>query len=268
MTKTPKPPPSASPGEMRSITSSSSLGSPEAKRRRKALRDFLTARGLTATDLARKVGMPTPNAIFNLLNGYSASLSVDAVERILRACPDASFAEIVGLPPQEGPPPIQPRSEWSYPDVVVSTIAQAGVWRRSFSIRPERWMLLPLPRSFGPTQASMFGAWVHEPDAEGFYPAGSILICRRASVGQVHPRGRRFVVARHRGQRQEVTVRELVDLNGQPVLQAAAEQTEHQDSIPMPLPSQTEIELAKDERLEIVGYVVASMQWEEPLPLP
>jgi len=267
MTKTPRPPPSASPGEMRSITSSATLSSPEARRRRKALRDFLTARGLTATDLARKVGMPTPNAIFNLLNGYSASLSVDAVERILCACPDSSFAEIVGLPSQEGRPPAAPRSEWPYPNVVVSTIVQAGTWRRSFSIRPEGWMLLPLSRDFVPIEGVMFGARVHEPGAELIYPAGSILICRYISAGQEHPLGRRLVVARHRGPRQEVTVRELATLDGCRILRAVTAHPEHRDNIPMPVPSETTIALPNEERIELVGYVVASMQWDEPLPL-
>ncbi len=54
-------------------------GQAAAQRRRHALQAFLDAEGMTATDLARSIGLPTPNAIYNFLNNRSESLSTPPV---------------------------------------------------------------------------------------------------------------------------------------------------------------------------------------------
>ena len=66
----------------------------DAEARRAALRQLLRDNNFTPTQLARKAGLPRANALYNFLNGRSASLSVITLAQIGAALP---WVDLTGL---------------------------------------------------------------------------------------------------------------------------------------------------------------------------
>ena len=70
----------------------------DSERRRDGLLALLSRYGITATELSRRAGMPSPNAIYNPVHGRSNGLSLDNIEGILIVFPEVTFEELVGWP--------------------------------------------------------------------------------------------------------------------------------------------------------------------------
>ena len=91
--------------------------------RRLVLREILAQTGLTVTTLARRAGLPRPNALYNFLSGRSSSLSSNSLAAIRAALPHIDLTGLVvgnlGAPASEPPAPplaltyegVQPRSQ-------------------------------------------------------------------------------------------------------------------------------------------------------------
>ena len=179
-----------------------------ADRRRVGLQRLLDHHRLNPTDLARDLGLTTPNAIYNFLAGRSASLSLDTIERILDLYPDISFAALIGKPDPDGE---RARAMQGLGDYLAVTLeARAGYWKRIVEPRGKR-VGLDLPGDFDGPGAGGFALRVREPGAELLYPAGSILVCRELPGDtSAVPDGSRVVLRVIQDGRTEITLRELV----------------------------------------------------------
>lgn len=130
------------PGEAESVASDATsddadVAATNAQRRRFALALLLRELHLTPTELARMVGCK-PNALYNFLNGHSAALSLDTIERILRALPTVTFEDLVGWSPRTSPP----RDPCARPaphltELSITVEVSAGSWRKRFTLTPE-----------------------------------------------------------------------------------------------------------------------------------
>lgn len=80
-----------------------------AEARRYVLREILAQNGLTVTALARRAGLPSPNALYNFLNGRTLSLSANSLAAIRAALPHVDLTGLVvgnlGAPASEPPAP-------------------------------------------------------------------------------------------------------------------------------------------------------------------
>lgn len=108
-----------------------------AQRRRFALAVLLRELRLTPADLARMVGCQ-PNAFYNFLNGRSAALSLDTIERILMAFPNVTFEDLVGWSPRTSAPVVPPtRPTTPLTDMSIMVEVSAGSWCKRFTLTPE-----------------------------------------------------------------------------------------------------------------------------------
>ena len=168
-----------------------------ATRWRQALLRLLAKHQLSPAKLARRAGAPSPNAIYNFLNGLSHSLSQETLERICVALPGTEMGDLFGL--------VRPRPATC--PIVAEAIT--GVAQNSFMLPPAQQMLLSLPGAWG-HDPGLFGVRVGLPGVGRLYPAGSILICRPYSGGKDLMAGCRVIVQQPLGAGMEVTVRELI----------------------------------------------------------
>lgn len=206
-----------------------------AQRRREALQAFLDRLEMTAADLARTLGFPTANAIYNHLQGRSASLSLPTIEAILDHFDGVTFEELTGRRSRrfaqvgvvQAPTPTR--------TLVVTAVAAAGVWTRPGIAIPEHRETLTLPASAMPLGTGGFAVLVGTPGAEATYPAGSLLACRCLEPGEPLTTGSRVIVHRRRDQDLEVTVREVAQQHGATWLMFLSKRPEHQEALQLPL---------------------------------
>ena len=81
------------------------LNDPVARERREIFRAALQDNGLTPAKLAARIGLSTPNAFYNLLNGHTRDMSRDLVTRILPQLPRSDPDVLLGVKPR---PLVQP----------------------------------------------------------------------------------------------------------------------------------------------------------------
>ena len=169
-----------------------------ANRWRQALLRLLAKHQLSPAGLARRIGAPNPNAIYNFLNRISHSLSQVTLERICVALPGTGMDDLFGL--------VRPRPA----TCLIVAEAVTGVAQDSFMLPPAQQMLLSLPGAWG-HDPELFGVRVGLPGAGRLYPAGSLLLCRPYSGGgEDLVAGCRVIVQQPLGADMEVTVRELI----------------------------------------------------------
>ena len=196
------------PSEEGAPLSQSDVEAAHAARRRVGLQRLLDHHRITPTDLARDLGLTTPNAIYNFLAGRSASLSLDTIERILDLYPDISFTALIGKPDPSGK---RARAMQGLGDYLAVTLeARTGHWQRRAEPRGKR-VGFDLPGDFAGPGPGGFALRVREPGAELLYPAGSILVCRELPGDtSAVPDGSRVVLRVIQDGRTEITIRELV----------------------------------------------------------
>lgn len=205
-----------------------------AQRRREALQAFLDALEMTAADLARTLGFPTANAIYNHLHGRSASLSLPTIEAILDHFDDTTFEELTGRQPRPLAQAGVAQARAPTRTLDVTTVAAAGVWARPGIAIPKHRESLTLPASAMPLGTGGFAVLVGTPGAEAAYPAGSLLACRRLEPGEPLITGSRVIVHRLRDQDTEVTVREVMPQDGDTWLMSVSTRAEHQEALRLP----------------------------------
>jgi hypothetical protein len=230
----------------------------DAERRRAALRRFLAAHDITPTDLAKQVGLPTPNAIYNHLNGHSASLGLETIERILRAFPDTGFEDLIGWPSRRPARPEGPGDS-----LVVALEARAGVWRRKPELPESRQVRLVVPEGLPHPGSDGFAVRVFAPGADAIYRAGTLLACAPLPAEpRTLPPGTRLILRRQRDGKTEISVRQLVYDDEHAWLWPRSLHPEHQAPIRIRLPLFGVHPMPKGEFLTVAGHIVAAWQPE------
>ena len=172
--------------------------------RRKALRDALHRATMSPAEAARAAGLRTPNAIYNFLGGRSHSLSSETYERLARAIPQTTLAELQGLADHREDVPA------AIGLVEVRAMAAAGLMQPAFDLPQSQRLFVSVPVTEVSQASGAFALIVHEPGAEKLFPDQTILVCIPSTTfeGTIVD-GQKLVLQRIRGGRVEVTVREL-----------------------------------------------------------
>ena len=200
-----------------------------ADRRRAGLRALMRSKGINPTSLANRAGLTGPNALFNFLNGRTQSLSLELIERILQAFPEASFRELVGLK-SRSPTGVRhdPGGALAL-RVFVSVKTSGDAWLPQFELPPDLWATFLVPDHVAADTGELFGVRVREPGAELLSPDGTVLICRRLRGESFEPvAGCRYVVQERRAKSCRVTVQEARIFEGQVWLWPCSSHPRHQ----------------------------------------
>jgi hypothetical protein len=230
------------------------ISASNADRRRTGLRQFLARQNIMPSDLARMIGLPSPNSFYNLLSGRSASLATDTVERIVRSFPGESFEQLLGWPPTQSFP-VEPSGN----QVLITYEACAGLWRRRADLLPVSRVVVPVPEDMPHPGANGFGVRVRPPGAEVAYRSGSILICRPLDADpDLPPNGTRLIVRRERDRMVEVTVREAIMFDGFAWLWLRSTDPSLQRPIKVHLPLIGVIPTEDHDSIVVLGRVVAA----------
>ena len=234
-----------------------------ADRRRAGLRQLLAAKTITCSELAREIGLPNGNILFNFLNGRSASLSLETIERILTAHPDVSFHDLVGLRP-----PGQSRHRPAPADLMVTIELRAGLWRTQIHLPAVEWRTAPFLPPRGTTSDELFAARVSYPGAERLYPEGSVLLCRHLATGSpMQPEGAHVVTVKRWRAKMELTVRELRHADGEAWLWPCSTNPRlQQPSRPSAAWSDLSQSSANASAVVLLGVVIASWQPAPAIP--
>jgi len=239
-----------------------------ADRRRAGLRVLLDVKQINPTDLSKELGLISPNALFNFLNGFSNSLSLETVERILTQYPDFHFLDLVGIPrKRSGAHSIGGGEEAAANRLTVSIEAVCGVWRPQLQLPVGEWRSLSLPLRKVNADHPYFGVRVRTPGAELLYPDSTILVCRRLLADELAGvSGARYIVQHRRRSKIEITVRELRLWDGQAWLWPCSTDPNHQQPFRLGAPSDTEAPATVDtDTIALAGIVTASWQPEPAL---
>jgi hypothetical protein len=243
--------------------------SPQAEIRRNALRRFLKERQITVAELARRAHMPTPNSIYNHLHGGSASLSQPAIEKILRAFPDATLADITGI---RGPGPADMPSAAAAAAApaspatpfMVQMVAETGTTPTGRAAT-EPAMQVPVPSDTVPPGPDLFAIRVAAPGAEHLFALGSLLVCQRLRDDVEDLPDDTLVILRARSNgNTRVDVRQAEHFNGRLWLWPRSTHPDLQQPLPGPMPLTSPTRVSGGETITILGIVVASWQPEAP----
>ena len=211
-----------------------------AELRRKALRQVMAERGLSPADVARMIGLPTANAIYNFLNKRSKALSSDTYEKMAKFIPDTSMAQLTGLasraPDQKG--------------AILRTVAQAGLWRDRFDLPHVEQCEVPLPITQAQALAGGYAAKVLPPGAEMRWPHGALLLVAGSWV---------VVECVHEG-RVEVTVRQIEVDNGKGWLWLRTSNARFIGAVPVSWPCDGRPWRHDGDRYQVMGLVMGA--WE------
>ncbi len=218
--------------------------------RRLALKRAMEDHGMTPTDLARRCGFPTANAIYNFLNGISKSLSTTTYQAIVKQMPGVTINDLLGE---------RQKKRESLP-VLVKTYCQGGVLREQFSVPPEQMKELPLPVDDSARQAGAFAAIVRRPGAEEIYPEKTILLCQPIVRYEGHlTKGRRLIVERFVDTRIEVTVREIQeDAEGRLWLSQRSTDPRLSASVKLPQTISGKVWQSNGEKFAVAGVVIGA----------
>lgn len=220
--------------------------------RRRALRETMAKRGLKPAEIARMAGLSNANAIYNLLHGRSKSLSAETYEKIIKALPDATMAEMTGVK--------EPVA--SSRGVPLRTIAQAGLWRERFELPLQQQTEIQLPVTSGQLIAGAFAARVEGPGADRRWRRGAILLCIPPQNSE-NPiaNGSWVVLERIAHGKVEVTARQVEVENGKAWLWLRTNDPRHVPAIPVSWPCDGRPWRHEGERLQIAGIVEGA--WEQ-----
>ncbi|RVT96293.1 hypothetical protein EOD42_14375 [Rhodovarius crocodyli] len=166
--------------------------------KRKALRTFMAETDRTPTSWATEAGLPTPNAIYNFLNGHTRMLSLSTLDRLAKAA-NATVAEIMGEAP------ISSRQALVIP---VTVQAASGQWRPRYEVpgRADENFAIPPPLEIDEA------VLVTDDHANGFYHPGTVVAIVGFGTPGVRPlaNGDRVLVHRKNDSgKHEVTVRQI-----------------------------------------------------------
>ena len=209
-----------------------------AEARRDAFKAMMSRLDTYPTDIARRADLPNANAIFNFLGDRSASLSQSTLDRIVAAFPGTRHDEWTGrLPPD---PAFRPGNLWAvarggWPALTCE--AEAGVWRRSPRLSPDKWALVPMPSDLPPPGPFAFAVRLKGKGADLLYPPGTVAVC--LPLEQMLPSlrtGCRVLVRLERHRRHELAVQELVIDGPQAWLWPRSSEAVHHVPTPLPWP--------------------------------
>lgn len=225
-----------------------------AERQRKAFDQFVQARGLKLAAWARQAGLPNANALYAYRNGTTDFLSQATIEQLIRAVPDATVAELLGEAPQPLPVRVLPcRAE-----------ARAGVWQTDLRTRVLREIEFPIPAKMRADELVKLG----DAQADTVYPAGSYLVIESfASLARELRFGERVQVHALKGDRHEMTIRELAGTPEEPVMvfptKSRPDLAAQRLALPV-WPYDGRIWIADGVRYQIEGRVAMMFLLEEP----
>lgn len=243
-----------------------------AEARRDAFKAMMHRLDTYPTDIARRAGLSNANSLFNFLSKRSASLAQSTLDRIVAAFPGTRADEWTGrLPPD---PAFRPGNLWAvarggWP--VLTCEAEAGAWRRSARLPPQKWVLVPMPSDLPPPGPLAFAVRLKGRGADLLYPVGTVAVC--LPLQQMLPSistGCRVLVRLERRQRHELTVKELVIEEAQAWLWPRSSDPVHHApiAVPWPLHGPVAVGAGVDATLlSIEGAVVATWQPEAALSL-
>ena len=231
-----------------------------AARRRIGLARFFERNQLTPTELARAIGLPSPNVFYNLAAGRSKSICSKTLQLILDHFPHESFDALVGKPITLVDP-IAPATR----TVPQALEACAGLWRTRHALQALHRQAVPIPEGFPHPGAHGFAVRVGLQGAELLYPAGSLLVCAPLRADEEPlPTGARVILWRetNRDHKVEVTVREIARDGEHAWLRPRSTHAAHQAPIHSPWPITGTFPADKRTTATILGRVIAAWQPE------
>jgi hypothetical protein len=183
-----------------------------ANSRRVAFRRFMLENSLTPSEWARKAGMPTPNTIYNFLNGQTAGLSQDTLRRLADAIPNTLVSDLIGETVVKGIVRTGGPTVARVQHMPVSIEAKYGYWKqRNYTVhrsKQESVSVVEIPKvSFDDAIV------VRDNTCDELYPVGSYLMI--SHVEETHHFKTRDAVAVLRSRNRtgieeyEVTIREV-----------------------------------------------------------
>jgi transcriptional regulator with XRE-family HTH domain len=231
----------------------------DAERRRTFLRELLKRNNMRPAELARRAGFPSTNAIYNFLNGRSASLSQATIEKIVAVFSDGSADALIIRPAI--PTNNIPRNRQAPPGVVeVPVIAEArqGKIQPAAALPHTDPLTIWVPATLVQHRPRLFGVRVGRPGAEGLYPEGSLLICMGLPMLQPSlTDGQRVVVTRTHEGGVEVTVRRVQVHGSGTWLWPDCDDPRQQHPLLAPTPT-----TAQNGDITVFGKVIATLQPE------
>lgn len=138
----------------------------DAERRRRALRQFMAARGLEPAEWARRAGLTNANSIYNFLRGRAASLSQKTLEALASA-EGVSVSELTGeslVTLRRGLTRLEVRGE-----------VQAGAWKEAIELPPDERFVITLYSFDLPSGVKTYGLLVRGTSMDKIYPPGTVI---------------------------------------------------------------------------------------------
>jgi len=210
---------------------------------------------MTPTDAARAAGMKSANAIFNFLNNRTKSLSQSTIEALVKVIPGATMAALTGMEPSDAIGPVAR-------PIQVRAVATAGLMQASFDLPASQQSQIVATVSDDMFAQGVFGVEVRPPGAENMFPASTVLLCIPINAYEgVIGTGKRLILQRIRGNKVEVTVREIVIEADEAWLWLRSSHPEHQSPIQIPwVPGQPPKAWRVDEdRYSVAAVVVLAI---------
>jgi transcriptional regulator with XRE-family HTH domain len=231
----------------------------DAARRRLALRRLMNRHQIRPAELARRLGMPSPNALYNFLNGHSDSLSQRYLERILAAFPDATEDGLVQNKPEPTRNPANQAATLVYRQVPVAMLAQAGLLQDT-TMRPEAERFnLAVPDTLVGKGRKLIAVLVRLPGAELAFPDGSLLVCEEVPNHRRHfEPAEHVVVQEDYDEGVEITIRRIHRHGGDTWLWPCSSHPSHQ--YPLRAPWDLSVQAESGPKVHILARVIASWQ--------
>lgn len=176
--------------------------------RRRAFRTFMLRHNLNPAEWARLAGLPTANALYNFLNGRSAGLSQDTLQRLSDAVPNTLVSDLMG---ETAAKRIEPEQDERIKTIKVMSVARAGLWRRLYEIpSADQEEVTIVQQPLTPVDEAVL---ISDDSCDRLYPNGSYALIKRLDQGGTVEDGDTVVVQRTRRRRNidehEVTIRQI-----------------------------------------------------------
>ena len=233
-----------------------------ADKRRRALLRFMAERGLTPAEWARRAHISS-SALYNFLNSYSDSLSIQTLDALARAA-GVSTARLVGED--------KASESVSFPHVTVIGYVEAGHYVENPEWAPDMRFDVAVPMD-GDGTPRAFGLRIKGSSMNRLYPEGTIVICVPVwdFEGEISSGDRVVCRRRNRQGAYETTVKELaLDLGGRAWLWPRSDDPQHQTpiAVPWPPPAEEETAFADEHEIAIIAIVIAAYQVESAARRP
>lgn len=223
-----------------------------ALRRRKALQDFIRANDLEPAAWARQAGLRSANAIYNFLNGRSSSLNSETYERLARAVPGTTVAQLVGEKSSHRP-------ALSH-TIRIREAAAAGVWRLSPELPEDEQEGASIPEGAMRAQGA-FGVRLEGNDMDLDWPKSTLFVVTPLLMTDGVKDNNLVLVRRtSRDRKFETTIREIRRDTVDPKrawLWPRSSKPEYQTPIPCPWPVEGAFDDAGD-KLEVTGVAIGA----------